>query len=87
MDRDEFDNSADYEEAKKLYKDKAEFDEMLKETLFYYSSPTKDQENDYIEANLFVSPQKSEMRQNQKPFKKKVLNFKRTKSNKENQHR
>jgi hypothetical protein len=70
----------------KAINDKLEYEEMLKETFWGYPSPSKDPEDHYVEANLFISPQKSEVKPESKQFKKKLLNFKRTKSNKENQH-
>ena len=60
---------------------------MLKETFWGCPSPSKENEGEYIEPNIFNSPQKAPSQVEQKPFKKKLLNFKRTKSNKENQHR
>jgi hypothetical protein len=68
----------------KAINDKLEYEEMLKETFWGYPSPSKDNEGGYIEPNIFTSPQKVPSQAEQKPFKKKLLNFKRTKSNKEN---
>lgn len=87
LNRDDFENSIEYEERKKAYNDKIEYEEMLKETFFGYPSPSKETQDPYIEAGLFVSPQKAETKHDQKSFKQKLLSFKRTKSNKENQHR
>lgn len=86
LNREEFENSIEYEECKKAYHDKLEYEEMLKETFWGYPSPSKDVEDQYVESNLFISPQKL-CKPEQKHFKKKLLNFKRTKSNKENQQR
>lgn len=73
--------------ANKAIDDKLEYEEMLKETFWGYPSPSKENEGEYIEPNIFISPQKVTSQNEQKSFKKKLLNFKRTKSNKENQHR
>lgn len=86
LNRDEFDNSLEYEERKKAYNDKIEYEEMLKETFFGYPSPSKENEENLTQQDVFVSPQKSSTKPDQK-FKQKLLRFKRTKSNKENQHR
>ena len=42
LNKDEFENSFEYEETKKAYNDKIEYDEMLKETFWGYNSPSKE---------------------------------------------
>ena len=86
LNKDEFENSFEYEETKKAYNDKIEYDEMLKETFWGYNSPSKEVQDGWKGTNSCISPQKS-TQQEQKPFKKKLLNFNRKKSNKENMHR
>lgn len=87
IDRDNFDNSWEYEECKAEYSQKLEYEGVLKEAFFGPQSPSKDYESQYVEANLFISPQKANEKKDHRPYKKKLLNFKRTKSNKENQQR
>ncbi len=85
IEREDFDNSWEYEESKAEYTQKIEYESVLKEAFFGTNSPNKENGEDYVEANLFSSPQKAEGRSNL-GYKKKLLNFK-SKSSKENQPR
>jgi len=86
LNRDDFKDSFEYEEQKKAFHDKLEYNEILKETFFGYPSPSKETCDTYIEANLFISPQKSNTLKH-KTFKKKLLNFNARKNYKENKKR
>lgn len=85
--RDNFDNSWEYEERKAEYSQKLEYEGVLKEAFFGTFSPSQKGEKQYVEANLFISPHKLEKKTDHGLYKKKLLNFKITKSNKENKYR
>jgi cell division cycle protein 20 (cofactor of APC complex) len=87
INREDFENSWEYEEQKAAYTQKMKYEGILRETFFGQQSPSKDFEQDYVEANLFISPQKSGSKCEQRPYKKKLLKFKKSRSNKENQQR
>lgn len=82
LDREQFENSIEYEEKKKLYNDKVEYNEMLKETLWGYPSPTKDNQEQSYEAENFFSPNKNTNKS--KKTTTKLLKFNNKRSGKEN---
>ena len=83
INRDEFENSIEYEERKKANNDKLIYNEMLKETFWGYPSPTKETDENWCHSNILISPQKG-VKQDKKAFKSKFLKFNLKKSYKEN---
>lgn len=62
------------------------YNEMLKETFWGCSSPSKETDENLCHPNILVSPLKKTNKE-QKPFKSKILKFNFKKSDKENKHR
>lgn len=87
INRNDFDNSWEYEECKVAYNQKLEYEYVLREAFFGQQSPSKDYEDNCVQANFILSPNKGWEKQQQRPHKKKLLNFKHSKSNKENMQR
>ena len=87
INREDFDNSWEYEEHKAAYTQKMKYEGVLRETFFGQQSPSKDFEQDCLEANLFISPQKADSKCERRPQKNKLLKFKKSRSNKENNQR
>jgi len=67
---------------KKLFNDKLEYNEILKETLWGYPSPAKDYEDEYVGPDMLVSPQKNTNKA--KKTTTKLLKFNLKKTDKEN---
>jgi cell division cycle 20, cofactor of APC complex len=83
INKEEFENSIEYEERKKAHNDKVIYNEMLKETFWGYPSPSKEADENWCHSNILLSPQKA-AKQEKKAFKSKFLKFNLKKSNKEN---
>lgn len=83
INKEEFENSIEYEERKKAHNDKVIYNEMLKETFWGYPSPSKETDENWCHSNILLSPQ-NKAKQEKKAFKSKFLKFNLKKNNKEN---
>ena len=58
INRNDFDNSWEYEECKVAYNQKLEYEYVLREAFFGQQSPSKDYEDNCVQANFILSPNK-----------------------------